>query len=234
VDPTAGVPADDVAVLLTYYERQHRQWTPVASTYDPAHHTVAATVGHLSWWNSLSRNYHGLSFRDFVHGSEPQQARCPNEGDARADGTKVVSGDGRRGVLLDGGQQVTLYPHQAPGSTRLVGVKPSSGGYLLGDLEYAASTLEFVSGKVPGARERSRRAALDLGKCIPELANTIGAAGVDDATDGLQPALLRESLRCVGQPPGARAARFLVYNGKITGILAGDEKRVVGVEYICV
>lgn len=76
---------------------------------------------------------------------------------AQALGARVIEAvealpDGQSGILLDGGQLVTLYPEQPPGSTAVVGVRPSSGGYILGSLEYAGSTVGFVAGKVPGSR----------------------------------------------------------------------------------
>jgi hypothetical protein len=296
VEIPEGVPAGDVAVLLTYYDRQHQRWRPVASRYDAAGHTVTATVGHLSWWNPLTWDYHALadqasaSFRQFVSGSKPAQPRCPNEKRARADGTKVTSDGGSRvkwcygekngksllrlvnargypalvsypagwdaqrqrsgslaqalgsrlveataalphgrsGVLLDGARQVTLYPDQQPGTTAVVGVKPSSGGYILGDLEYAASTVEFVGGKAPGAPDAARVSTAKLSECIPDLAKTAGTAAVDDATSGLGTDLLRRSLHCVAGKAVARslAGRFVV--SAVNWLADGVDKVVAG------
>lgn len=130
--------------------------------------------------------------------------RQRSDSTAQAIGARVIEAvealpDGRSGILLDGGQLVTLYPEQPPGSTAFVGVKPSSGGYILSSLEYSGSAVGFVADKIPGARRDTRLSADKYVSCIPELADTVGAAVVDDDIAGLESELVGRSLRCVAR-----------------------------------
>lgn len=123
---------------------------------------------------------------------------------AQAIGARVIEAvealpDGRSGILLGGGQMVTLFPEQPLGTTAFVDVKPSSGAFILGSLEYAGSTVGFVADKIPGARRDTRLSAAKYGSCATELADTVGAAGVDDDFAGLESELVAESLRCVAR-----------------------------------
>lgn len=211
-------------------------------------------------------------FTDLPIRLEPEQPRCPNEDQARADGTRVrsesgsrvkwcygrssdgqkllrmVNGraypvlasypsgwerqrqrsgsliqaggawaveeitalpEGRSGLLVLGGQTVTLYPQLSPDNPAVVGVKPSSGGYLVGGLDYAQRTIEFASGIRSGGFG-TRSAATILRSCGVELAGTIGAAAADDDTSGLGSVLIGQSTRCLISQVGSPIEK--VYN----------------------
>lgn len=152
---------------------------------------------------------------------------------AQAIGARVIEQvttlpDDRSGILLDGGQLVTLYPEQEPGSTAFVGVKSSSGGYILGGLEYAGSTVEFVGSKIPGAGLATASSAIDFSSCIPELADTSGAAAVDQAAGGLGPELVEKSLLCVARQAVVSTVYEEFFFSAIEWLADGSQRIVAG------
>lgn len=95
-----GIEAGPNAALLVYYDAAGGRWRPAAADYNPAAHTLSATVGHLSVWSVLQISPGQVlaaassALKAFFGVANSAQPACPGSGRLTALGVKVTSDPG--------------------------------------------------------------------------------------------------------------------------------------------
>lgn len=99
-----GDPGPDTA-LMAYYDQSAHDWAPVASTYDPAAHTVTAQTPHLSWWRVFRLDFGAVRAEAtkelktiFGTADTAPQPDCPGADQLKADG--FVFGTDHAGIPI--------------------------------------------------------------------------------------------------------------------------------------